>query len=447
MWTGRLDLGRALFSDVLGTFGMSLPRTPARAAALLVFERTQLRLRGLELRARTPRSESRQQLLALHDLVAGMFGSDLLSCAALNAQSLRRALDAGDGYVAGGGIRLDILTRTLGIGDSACVPELLERSRIMNAREPLPRAEAIQLLLRASYETYGRLGGDFDQALTLITEFLALASADPLSIAAYERGRAEFLRASLMTFLGRMDEVARELPGLLNDTWQRGDRFLPPLFMAFPLYAWLAIGAHAEAEQMHERATREWSSLENPFGYQDVLLQLGRVSLRHYRGDVAGAWESCLEQGARFSSSFASYSVALLNFMHFVRGTTAAALAAETKDGSARKALLHEAERMPLLLRTSSLWKKWMLAPQAAAACARGQRERAVALLRQLIAGEHPPSFGPLYVRAVERRLGVLIGGDEGKQLVREADAFYRGGGTRDPERLVATIMPGCEIR
>jgi hypothetical protein len=55
--------------------------------------------------------------------------------------------------------------------------------------------------------------------------------------------------------------------------------------------------------------------------------------------------------------------------------------------------------------------------------------------------------FGPTYVHAARRRLGILLGGDEGKALVAEADAFFRAGGAIDPERLVAVLLPGCEIR
>jgi hypothetical protein len=56
-------------------------------------------------------------------------------------------------------------------------------------------------------------------------------------------------------------------------------------------------------------------------------------------------------------------------------------------------------------------------------------------------------THGPVKTHAVRRRLGVLLGGDEGKRLVTEADAFLRAGGAIKPERLVAAILPGCEIR
>ena len=52
-----------------------------------------------------------------------------------------------------------------------------------------------------------------------------------------------------------------------------------------------------------------------------------------------------------------------------------------------------------------------------------------------------------LYLGFARRRLGELLGGDEGASLIAEADAFLRAGGALDPARLVATLMPGIEQR
>jgi hypothetical protein len=42
--------------------------------------------------------------------------------------------------------------------------------------------------------------------------------------------------------------------------------------------------------------------------------------------------------------------------------------------------------------------------------------------------------------------LGVLIGGDTGRKLVAGADEFFRVRGAINPEQLVASLIPGCEI-
>jgi eukaryotic-like serine/threonine-protein kinase len=446
LWTGRLDEGRRLLAEVLEPFDMRLPHSPVSAVVSLAIERAWLSVRGLRLREREPDLERNQQLVALHELTLGLAGSDPLSSCVLNARILRRALDAGDARRVATGLRHEIWCRSLGIGDPERVPELLEHARLLQGTSQDAPAAFLELVM-ACYEFYGRADGDMDAALAHITQFLAFAHAEPLAISAYVRGRAEFQRASILVFQGRLADLARELPTLLDETRQRSDLFLPPLYMSYALCAWLASGAHAEAEREHARAAHEWAALENPFAYQDVALQWGRVSLFHYRGDARGAWLSSIAQDARFGASFVSRSTMFASLMHFLRSMTAATLAAETVDAAERKMLLQQAERAPFLLRSNPLWKKWLLLPRAAAACARRDRERAIHALRQLDSGARPASFGSLHVYALRRRLGVLIGGDEGKTLVTAADSFFRAGGTRDVERLVATLLPGCQIR
>jgi hypothetical protein len=70
-----------------------------------------------------------------------------------------------------------------------------------------------------------------------------------------------------------------------------------------------------------------------------------------------------------------------------------------------------------------------------------------VRLLREFDAGPRPAAFGPIYAHAVRRRLGVLLGGDEGAGLVADADAFLRAGGAVNPQLVVAILIPGCEVR
>jgi hypothetical protein len=68
-----------------------------------------------------------------------------------------------------------------------------------------------------------------------------------------------------------------------------------------------------------------------------------------------------------------------------------------------------------------------------------GDRERAIAVLRRSI----PAPAGPLLTNLRRRRLGELLGGDEGTALISEADAFLRAGGVVDPARYTAAYTPG----
>ncbi len=48
-----------------------------------------------------------------------------------------------------------------------------------------------------------------------------------------------------------------------------------------------------------------------------------------------------------------------------------------------------------------------------------------------------------LYAATARRRLGKLVGGDEGEALITEADIWLRGQLVKIPERMEDVLMPG----
>ena len=49
----------------------------------------------------------------------------------------------------------------------------------------------------------------------------------------------------------------------------------------------------------------------------------------------------------------------------------------------------------------------------------------------------------PLYAASARRRLGEIIGGDDGEALVSDADLLMTSRGVRQPARLTAMYAPG----
>jgi hypothetical protein len=297
----------------------------------------------------------------------------------------------------------------------------------------------------AYYEVNGCSDGNLEVAREHSEQFLVLTHADLRGFTFHDRGTAQLLRADVLRALGRFTDQTRELSAPVED-WQQRNLMVTPYMGGLDL-AWLALGARAKAERELKRAVQAWSLLENPYTVYDSSLHSAQLLLCHDRGDARTAWAHCLAHDGRFAASFLSRSSLFSVSVRVGRGLAAATLAAETTDHAERESLLQEADRAASVTRGIRSRQRWLLLVRAAAACARRDRERAVHLLRELDAGPRPPAFGPVNTHAVRRRLGVLLGGDEGKMLVTEADAFFRAGGTVDPERLVAAILPGCEIR
>jgi eukaryotic-like serine/threonine-protein kinase len=444
--SGRLVRGRELLSQALSAFGMRLPGSPASAMAMLAIERGRLRLNELRPAPRRAPRRMHPQLDELHGVVSGLSGLDALSSAALNAQVLRLAQRAGDRRAVVQALHLEIWSRTIGIGNPDRVPELLQKAHGLIAELQDPFLEAWQRFYVGCYEYLARPEGDLERALATIEQFLAQVHAEPLLFAGDERALGQFHRVCLLTWLARGSDLARELPALLDEAWQRNDLFLIPVLIGAPFVIWLGAGARAEAQRELERAFQAWSSLDNPYVYHDFLLHLARVVLCHHDGDVRGAWMCSSAHEARFRGSFASKSSLIAGLEYFLRGAAAAALAGKTPDASERETLLREAERTPLLLRGNSLVRPWLLLPRAAAACVRRDRDRAIRLLQEIDVGRRPANFGPLHAYAVRRRLGALMGGDSGRELVAAADVFFHARGAVDPEHLVSTLIPGCAI-
>ena len=76
----------------------------------------------------------------------------------------------------------------------------------------------------------------------------------------------------------------------------------------------------------------------------------------------------------------------------------------------------------------------------------RGDEARCRRLLAEALARSEAAHMG-LFAAAARRRLGGLLGGDEGRALVAEADAWMASQGIRNPARMAAMLAPGFSAR
>jgi hypothetical protein len=79
---------------------------------------------------------------------------------------------------------------------------------------------------------------------------------------------------------------------------------------------------------------------------------------------------------------------------------------------------------------------------QAACAHARGDRARAVTLLRRAAAGFDGANMA-LHATVARSRLAALVGGGEGDSLSSDAAAWMAQEGVVAPERMIAMMAPG----
>ncbi|MFI5308973.1 MAG: hypothetical protein ACHQ53_16565, partial [Polyangiales bacterium] len=434
--SGRLEFGRALLARPLARHGIRLPASSAGTLAALVYERARLRLRGLEFRERPPDSGTRGDLELLRTSARAFGRVDFVRGAALWARHLRLALDAGNAEEITGGLNAEVRSAGLGIGSAEAVPALLAKAEsLLERSEPWRHAHNVRSFFHYDRGFFLYLGPPQDAAGSLgdFDRFLVLSREHPGPNATYDRAMAEVHRVNIRVFLARFAEVARELPALCDDAWERGDfAVLPLLAGSGGASALIAVGALEEAHFQLARASAAWSACRSAYAFQDYSLLLGATLLAGARGEHRAAFERAQRDLVRFADSPLRVSPAMSDSVTGVALDTAAALAA-TVGGSERSELVRRMQRFRF--RAAEPRSR----QAAAVAALEGRREAVIEILRGRLASPAPS----IAVHANRRYLGRLLGGDEGRAMVAEADAFFRAGGVVDAERFADIWTPG----
>jgi hypothetical protein len=146
-----------------------------------------------------------------------------------------------------------------------------------------------------------------------------------------------------------------------------------------------------------------------------------------------------------FRRSAVGHSAVLRVFVHAVRGGFALALL-RTSPGASE--LRHVARRCLQALQRERLPHAAPSAQtiDAGLALAEGRDDDALPLLRAAVQGFDRREM-KAYAAAARRRLGQLVGGDEGTALVAEGDAILRREGVKNLEAMTEMLVPGCRSR
>jgi hypothetical protein len=225
----------------------------------------------------------------------------------------------------------------------------------------------------------------------------------------------------------------------VRDARERGDRFCAT---TMGVYAQPNLELYRdrpeEARRILDESLSDWP--EQAFQVQSLLGLLSRGYIHLYLGEGRRAWE--LVQ-SRWPS---------LKRHHVLRHETNRITLSELRARAAVAAVLEGAEREPLLAvagrDTAQLEKE--IVPSAAAYAARlraclaeirGDRAAAIAHLERA-EGLCEQIEMPQCAAASRRARGILLGGDTGAALVREADAFLLRLGVANPQRYTAFNLP-----
>jgi hypothetical protein len=436
---GQIDRGLAVSQDVLNAVGMQLASGPRTAVASLVCRRLQLRWRGLEF---TPREESQippgdlLRIDAAWSISAGLAMVEPIRAAAFNVRQLLRALDVGEPYRIARAMALEAGFSVVGVGTGLGRSDAFSRrARELAAGAGHPYFAALTSLWegiaafltgqwKKASELCGRAATTFSEECTGVTWELNMAH--------------NFFLGGLAA-QGELGEVGRHLPGLISAARDRGNFYLELELNTRMILVWLAADDPDGADRRGNEGIARWS--QRGFQRQHYNHLLMRIQSELYRGNARGSWalvEHCRTQLRR--SLFLRVQHTRIEAANYhARCALAVAATGHDRDRMRRAAL----DDVRQLERENRPWASaFAQLLRATVAHLDGEGDAAIAG----VTGAMNTFTGAdmhLYAAVSRRRLGGLIGGEQGQALKQEADRFMTSREVRNPVAMTRLIAPG----
>ena len=438
--SGHVQEGLAALRAVLEAVDLRLPASPRQALLALLRSRIELRVRGLGFTARDGSQIAAEDLTRI-DVCWGAAASlsmvDHLCGAAFQTRSLLLALRAGDP------IRIARAIAVEAIYQSTTGKRALRRSAIFGRRAKELAAELDTphaLGFVHGYESVSAFqAGRYRE--TVEAGARAVELFERCTAAAWEIRTMQLFSLWSLYCLGELEELCKRVPAQLQEADARGDLYYRTSLQTTLCNAvWLVVDEPAEALRRTAETIRHWPS--ERFLLQHYWDLIARSQIDLYCGDGAAAWARIRDHEPALRASLQlRIDTVRIEFTTF-RGRTA--LAAAPRSPSERARLHRQVERDARTLERHdaafTFGPAWLL--RAGLAAQRGEDAAAAEHLRAAIRAFDEADLA-LCAAVARRRLGELLGGDEGAGLQRGADAFMRGQRILRPERFVAMIAPG----
>ncbi len=438
--SGHIDEGLSAFGAILDPMGLSLPRTPRRAFMRLLLSRARLRVRGLRFRERSA-AEVPGETLELIDIyrsvAVGISVVDVIRGADYQTRSLLLALKAGEP-----------LRIALALGWEA----------VHVACQGRPAWRRTQRLVAAAGGLADRLGHPHALGMASLSagaaEFLIGRYASGLELldraeaifrerctgVIWELDTARIFCLWSLFYLGRLAELGTRCHDIFQEARDRGDRYMvatPGPFVGTVVR--LAEDDVEGARRFASQALGEWS--HQGFHIQHLNFYYGNLYIDLYAGDAAGAWRRITETEPVLESSLLLRIQQVHADVIQHTGRCAVAMAAVSADP---RPLLRVAEKSARRLDRQQL--PWTCALsqliKAGVASVRGDAGRALQLLADATGRFESADMG-VFAASARRHLGQLRGGDEGRELIEQADMSMRVQLIVNPSRMAACLAPG----
>ncbi len=438
--SGHIAEGLKLLEQVLRGVGINPPRTARRAIPSLLLNRVRIALRGLELGQRRSGeidADAFDRVDACWSVTRGFAMVDTIRAAEFHSRNLLLTLSLGDTYRAARALFVEAGYQALSGGKGEA-----RRQRIMRMAGEQerscgdPHALGLEKLVAGMAAFLGGRWSSARDSLQDAEEFLRERCAG----VAWELATARFMHCACLYFLGEIKNLSLRLPVLLENARSRGD-----LYESTDLKIRIAHVRHLAYDQPDvagaelREAVAQRPQVE--FYLQHWWAMIAGVEIAIYRGDTEGAW-------TLVNSKWVALRRSLLMGIQYIRiesyvnralaALAFASSAPQRKDQLLRSAVADAAR----IEREKVMWAQpFGDLIRGRAATLRGEPEAALHHMASAETGFSRAGMQML-VAASRRRRGQLISGDEGRDLVANADARMKAQDILNPERLAGMLAP-----
>jgi len=436
--SGHVDEGLSVLRDVLAAVGMTLPTTPRRALMSLLFHNALIRLRGFGFRQRGTDVIQADVLKRIDVCWAANCGLSVTDCirgADFHARGLLLSLRAGEPYRIARALAFQaVYVSADGSRSRRRTTKLLQAADDLARNVSHPHALGMLALARG---LTAYMEGLWDVGI-LNCDHASEIFRDRCTGVTWELNTVNIVALWSLAFTGSLVELASRRALLLREARERGDLHAEITLSTVSL----ARLAEDDPDGLLEEVREAMSRWPYPgFHVQHYHCMQSTVNTYLYKGDWAFARTYLDEQWPAYAGSLLSrFQLARVDTL-FSKSRVALAAATSSADSrSLERIALRCARRLE---RENVAWATAMARlVRAGVAGVRGEGPRAAARLAEAAAAFDAVNM-PLYAASARRRLGEILGGDEGAAMVADADSLMTGRGVRKPARLAAMYAPG----
>jgi hypothetical protein len=426
------------------------PTNPGSVLLSLAWTHLRLRLRdsGADVPAeRAPSTRQALRLRTARTVVTSLISYLPAHAASVAGQYLLMALESGD-----------VTERVRGIGFNAYVeshrdPLSSRTAAFLRRMDELASTSARAELVGFASLMKGTADFHFDRYRDARSNFArALSDLRGCPGVTWEIDAANVYDQLSAAYSGDRADIARSAPTLVDEALRRGRVWAGAMLSGFAgMPAWLGVdGGRGYRRQLAEVA-RYWTPRSRPH-WPDYVLLMGEALVSIYEGQPQQGFALLEGRRAAYERYMLSNEPGRGQVSYDVHQGRCAASALGmlpvASGRSERKSWALQLRRSVVTVEKHGSAKARGLATlfQAALSFDRGPREGAIELLRRALAAFERAEMH-MYAAACQRRLGELVGGDEGRALLARGDAFMQGQEVRDVEAETEMYCPGFARR